>query len=375
MNKASRHADTIVQGDTKVSLSRGQKAFNSLIKQIEKRRARLRAWEIVTPTFQKQYVDELLPLEQELTNLQIKMVYRLDQAWGQKGLTKAERCTLSELIADLSGNLVEECDDPQFKAIYNQHSQSDYDSEAAAELEDMKSALEMMLGVKLGDDVDMRSPEEVLQRAHAQMQEQRAQVAAESLAREERRAKRKRSAKEMDAQARQEKERTELSQSIREVYRKLASALHPDRESDPHERERKNTLMQLANQAYGKNDLLRLLELQLELEHIDQSAINNINEDRLKHYNKILREQLGELDQEILHVEAGFRQAYGIPPFIEVSPKTILRNLAHDVAALRQDVYELKEELLMFEDLKQIKVWLKRLKRQQAAIRFIKMPL
>ncbi|WP_409015107.1 hypothetical protein [Caballeronia sp. LZ001] len=62
--------------------------------------------------------------------------------------------------------------------------------------------------------------------------------------------------------------------------------------------------MQRANQAYGKNDLLKLLELQLELEHIDQRAINVISEDRLKHYNKILREQLGELDQEILHVEA-----------------------------------------------------------------------
>lgn len=269
MSKASRHAVTIVQGDIKVSLSRGLKTFNSLIKQIEKRRTRLRAWETVMPTFQKQYVDELLPLERELTDLQIKMVYRLDEAWGQKGLTKAERCTLSELIADLAGNLIEGFDDPQFKAIYNQHSKSDYDIEAAAELEDMKSALEMMLGVKLGADVDMRSPEEVLQRAHAQMKEQQAQVAAEYLVREERRVKRKRSAKEIDAQAKKEKERAELSQSIREVYRKLASALHPDRESDPHERDRKNTLMQLANQAYGKNDLLRLLELQLELEHIE----------------------------------------------------------------------------------------------------------
>jgi hypothetical protein len=34
----------------------------------------------------------------------------------------------------------------------------------------------------------------------------------------------------------------------------------------------------------------------------------------LKHYNKILREQLCELDQEILHVEDGFGHAYGIPP-------------------------------------------------------------
>jgi hypothetical protein len=119
---------------------------------------------------------------------------------------------------------------------------------------------------------------------------------------------------------------------------KLASALHPDRESDPQERERKTALMQRVNQAYAKNNLLQLLELQLELEHIDQSTINEIGEDRLKHYNSILKEQLGELDHEIEHVEAGFRQAYGIPPFIEVSPDTVVRNLAGDITKLQHSI-------------------------------------
>jgi hypothetical protein len=53
---------------------------------------------------------------------------------------------------------------------------------------------------------------------------------------------------------------------------------HPDREPDPHERERKTALMQRANHAYGKNDLLKLLELQLELEHIDQPAYTTLDD-------------------------------------------------------------------------------------------------
>jgi hypothetical protein len=281
---------------------------------------------------------------------------------------------ISELIAGLAGDLIEESDDAQLKAAYNRHSQSDYDSEAAAELEDMKSVLEAMLGVELGDDLDTNSPEEVLQRAHARMEELQAQETAENQAREERRAKRKKSAKQLAAQARQEAEQAQLSQSIREVYRKLASALHPDREPDPQERERKTALMQRANQAYGKNNLLQLLELQLELEHIDQSAINDISEDRLKHYNSILKEQLGELDQEILHVEARFRYSYGIPPFIELSPDTVVRNLAGDIAELQQSIRDLEKDLLVFEDLKKFKSWLKGIKRRQAVHRFDEMP-
>ena len=374
MTRTNRRSVSIAPDHSNAILSKGQRAFNTLIRQIEKRRNRLGAWEAVVPAFQKKYVDDLLPLERVSTDLQVKMVYRLDDAFDAKGLTKAERRMISELIAGLAGNQLEDSDDAKLKAIYNRHSESDYDSEAAAELEDMKSALEAILGVELGDDLDMNSPEEVLQRAHARMEEQQAQEAAESQAREERRAKRKKSAKQLAAQARQEAEQAQLSQSIREVYRKLASALHPDREPDPQERERKTALMQRANQAYAKGNLLQLLELQLELEHIDQSAINGISEDRLKHYNRILKEQLNELDQEILHVEARFRHTYGIPPFIEVSPDTVIRNLACDIAELKQNISDLEKDLLMFEDLRKFKSWLKAIKRREAAHHFDEMP-
>lgn len=367
MTTSNRKSVSIAPDHNKASLSQGQKAFNALIRQIEKRRQRLGAWEAVGPVFQKQYIDELLPIEKVFTDLQVKMVHRLEQAYDQKGLTKSERHTISELITALAGPLIEGQDDAQLKTIYNRHSQSDYDSEAAAELEEMKSVLETMLGEELDENIDVSSPEELLQRAQAKMEEQYARETAENQTGEMRRAKRKKS-------ARQETEQAKLSQSIREVYRKLASALHPDREPDPHERQRKTELMQRANQAYGKNNLLQLLELQLELEHIDQSAINNISEDRLKYYNVILKEQLGELDQEILHVEARFRDAYGMAPFIRISADTVVRILADDIAAIRQSVRELEKDLLVFENPRGLKSWLKSIKREHAALHFDEIP-
>jgi hypothetical protein len=42
----------------------------------------------------------------------------------------------------------------------------------------------------------------------------------------------------------------------------LASALHPDRQTDAQQREVKTGLMQQANQAYARSDLLALLALQ-----------------------------------------------------------------------------------------------------------------
>ncbi|AJZ57330.1 hypothetical protein OI25_3002 [Paraburkholderia fungorum] len=93
----------------------------------------------------------------------------------------------------------------------------------------------------------------------------------------------------------------------------------------------------------------------------------------MKHYNKILKEQVGELDHEILHVENGFKHSYGIPPFIEVSPGTIMRNLA-DIFSLQESLHTLEHDLLVFDDIKQLKDWLKMVKRSLATPRFDDMP-
>jgi hypothetical protein len=376
MTRTNLRSVSIAHDHDKPALSKGQKTFNSLIKQIEKRRGRLRAWETVTPTFQKQYVNELLPLERTSTTLQIRMVHFLDQAYAQKELTKAERRKMAIVIANLAGDLIDEDEDEgkELKAIYDKYSPTNYDSQMAAEVDGMKSMLETVLGVDLGDDLDLSSPEDLLQRAQAHIQQGQAEAAAKNAERDVQRAKRKKSPKQQAAEARAQEQQAQISLSIREVYRKLASTLHPDREPDPQERDRKTRLMQRVNEAYQKNNLLQLLELQLELEHIDQHALNSMSEERLKHYNTILKEQVLELDQEILHVESAFRYAYGIDPFEPVSPDTVLRNLAVDLKELRLNIRTLEQDLAAFEDIKNLKRWLKRIQLIPAASTFDAMP-
>jgi len=350
---------SVAAGHDRPALSKGQRAFNALIKQIEHRRSRLTAWEIAIPPYQRKYASELVPLVEGAIDLRIKLVQGLDRACDRRGLTKSERRAIANVIVELAGELVAARDDAQMKVIYNKYSQSDYDSEEAAGLAGLKSVFEDMLGLELGDDLDLNSPEEILERARAQVRERQEQEDAERQARTERRAKRKKSAKQLAREAQQLADEQQLRQSIREIYRKLASAIHPDRETDPREHARKTTLMQRANQAYEKNNLLQLLELQLELEHIDQSAINNISEHRLKHYNKILKEQLIDLDHEIMRVEDSFRAQFGLDPFDDLSPQTIMRDLAVEIVSARRTIRALQKDLLAIEDTKTLKAWLK----------------
>ena len=154
--------------------------------------------------------------------------------------------------------------------------------------------------------------------------------------------------------------------SVRELYRKLVSALHPDRESDPQERDKKTALMQRVNHAYDQKNLLLLLELQLE--HIDQTTINNIAAGRLNHYNKILKEQLDALEHEILHIEDTFKIQFGIPPFAKISPSAVMRNLAADITGLQHAIRELEDDLLVFQDIKKLTAWPKATRRRQKLI-------
>jgi hypothetical protein len=347
---ASRSADR--------PLSKQQKTFNSLIRQIEKRRERLAGWQTVTPAFHEKYTSQLLPLQQTLAGAQTRLVYRLDQVHSRKGITRGERNLLSVIIAELAVTLLSGREDAQLKELYNRHGGSNYDAEETAAAEDFKSTLEDLLGLELPDEPDFSSPEEFFAQA-------RAQLDAREEARAQRSARRKKSPEQLAREAQQQAEAEQVSRSIREVYRKLASVLHPDREADAQERARKTALMQRVNQAYDNNNLLLLLELQLELEHIDQNAIGNIGDEKLKHYNKVLREQVADLDREVAETETRFAMQYGLSPFIELSPRTALDDLAMDIAELENAIRRLEADLAVLADDSRVKKWIANVRRDQ----------
>ncbi|MEZ0602600.1 molecular chaperone DnaJ [Paraburkholderia sp. IW21] len=358
---------SIAPAHNQPALSKGQKAFNALIKQIEKRRATLTEWEAFGPAFQQKYVDQLLPLIQQMNDLRLKMAYRFDEVAERKSITQSEQRTLSKLIEELTGRCLADSDDEAIKALHNKHSGFDYDTERAEEFEDMQMMLESMLGGNSAD-LDLSSPEQVLDLLYERMGgDADATLASARHARTAQPDAKKTSRKQAAAEARREEEEAQLSRSIREVYRKLASALHPDRETDPQERERKTALMQQANEAYSKNNLLRLLELQLELEHIDQHALGNLSEERLKHYNKILKEQVRELDDEIRFVEMEFKERYGLNPFARSTPKTAMRDLTREIVDIQYRIASMERDFRTFESVTVLRAWLRDVERQGRA--------
>lgn len=117
--------------------------------------------------------------------------------------------------------------------------------------------------------------------------------------------------------------------------------------------------MHRVTDAYEKSDLLALLRLQLEFERIDQTHLENLAEEQLKYYNKILRQQAQELDDEFFALQNELAALTGKPAFAVNSPIALEFSLNSDIAALKRDIKQIKADVKAFADPRILKQWLK----------------
>jgi hypothetical protein len=363
MSPSNRKIVRIVQAPEKKVLSKAQKQFNNLIKNIDAQKKLLLAWQETIPHYHQKLNNEYDALWDAYNAQRVELLHLLDRAYDNTLFKKTDKAKIKRIVADLTFELISEHGKEELKELHNKYSDSDFDAdkqEADAVAGDfMKSMLQDVFGMDIGDDVDISSPEKMQAVMQEKLQEIEVREAEHRRREEERRGKRKKTAKQLEKEAKQQQEKQNVSKSIQEVFRKLAAALHPDREPDPQERERKTEIMQRVNAAYTKKDLLQLLELQLEAEQIDQEHLNNIAEDRLKYFNKILQEQLEELREEIARIEMPFKMQLQLSPYAPLSPQHLMQVLEHDIRTVRHDIAGVKRDIQTFQNLASLKAWLK----------------
>lgn len=355
MNTSSKIVK-ITQKTSATSLSKAQKLFNKLIKKIDGQRQQLRAWQTTIPLYQQKHASEYVPRMKTFNEHRTQLVYLFDRVYQDKIFSKTDQEKLADLISNIAGELLASTGDPELKLIFNKYNEADFDTQSDEAKADVKAMMEAMFGMEIDGEIDPNDPEAMLRLMAEKAQEMQEREAA---AQQANGSKRKKSTKQLAKEARLEEEEKNISQSIREVYRKLASALHPDREQDSAERTRKTDLMQRVNVAYGNKDLLQLLELQLEVEQIDQAMINTISEDRLKHYNQILTEQSSELEVEVEQNELAFRLRFHIDHDRILAPAFLIPTLEREIIRLQQDINGIAQDLQDFEQTKKLKAWLK----------------
>jgi hypothetical protein len=299
--------------------SKARMQFNTLIERLEAHRKRLSAWHDVIPRMRTRAQTELVPLENQCCQCTRELVLLFDRAHGDPSFKKTERAKISAHICEMLIALSEFEDDEELDAFYEKHC--------------------------MDEDLDGNPDFDLLKKVFEQMLDGDAQPGASE------RAARKPTAKEAVE--------LRLRQSVREVFRKLASTVHPDRESDPVERERKTALMQRANAAYANHDLLALLEMQFEVEQIDQAALETLDDDRIKQYNKVLTSQVEEIRHDIEELEYWVKFDLRISPSKKVTPALVDKALSEQKRSLEGTLVNLESGLREFQDFRVIKDFLR----------------
>jgi predicted DNA-binding protein YlxM (UPF0122 family) len=342
---------------TSASLSRSQRTFNQLTGQIRRTREELLRWEDSLVLYRERHVKALHPVLQRVRTAQRQLLDCADQLLGAEArgerLGRRHRLRLESMLVSVIEDLLSDPaigQEPDLVAMHARYAGTQGGSTAHAQLQ----AAEILMGSVFGADAvaghaaeDLESLFEHVQARMSEREEVAEQTRAQAAA--ARRAKRGGPSKAQLARERKAAAAIEASGSVRDIYRKLVSSLHPDREPDAAERERKTSLLQRANQAYERGDLLALFGLQLEIEQIDADHLAGVPEARMKHYVAMLREQLVALQQRLAQVYREFQIEFDLPG-PNVAPAWAERAIRRQVKEAKALLQQIEQDLVLLKD-------------------------
>ena len=358
-----QHIVRIGTDKEKAILSKSQKEFNRLTRKIETLEIELHNLREAAQHIQVRVQKDYRPLVEQYHQFRADMVRMFDRAYEQNDHTKTEKKKLVDLIQNIAFELIDSHGIDDLKPIYDKYDTQGFDKTNAesdqqtAEL--MKEMMSSMFGIDFDEDVDVSDPEKMTAYVQEKMAQRDAAEAERQQQASERKTKKLKNEKQQEREAKKEAEARNITKAVRTLYMDLVKAFHPDREPNEAEKLRKTEVMHRVTDAYEKSDLLALLRLQLEFERIDQTHLENLAEEQLKYYNKILRQQAQELDDEFFALQNELAATTGKPAFAVNSPIALEFSLNSDIAALKRDIKQIKSDVKAFADPRVLKQWLK----------------
>jgi hypothetical protein len=332
------------------ALSAEQQAFNRLLARTENLSRKIDAARSLADAHRTVRMSTLRPLEVERDQLMRNMVLWLAERLTRKNLTAKQQRIAREIICNLATDFAL-MGDEEMRAQHDAHSDISLTEKEKAIAADTQAYVEDILGEPLGSEQEFADLEQMLQ---AGMEHVRKKSQAHEQARAARKGRHAKSAR----QQRTQQQAQDADSALRTLYRQLVSALHPDREGDPHERLRKTTLMSEANTAYAKRDLLALLQLQLRADLADGERVSNLAREKLAALSVLLKERTTVLARELREIESRTMLEFELPPYITLSAPNLKRHLLEQQQDLQAEIAMMKRDFRRVQDDAELKRWL-----------------
>ena len=338
-------------------ISAGQKRFNKLLESIDRLQAEIAEAQALADTYRLRYASALTPLRAQQTASMRRMALYLDERLARKGLTPAQQRALAEILCSLC-ELLAASGDKAMAALHDKHSSQSLHDKHEEDAAGMRAMMKGALGDRLDIDLDDESLDPMA-RLEALLRATQEQAAHEEALQAERQQAAKARKKPSAAQLKAGQQRADAQTVLRQLYRQLASALHPDRERDSVEHRRKTALMSEANAAYGRQDLVALLHIQQRIEQLEPGAISEMPEKKIAAMATLLKQQADALEDELFGRREQLREAFDLDFDQTPTAAALQDNLALQEEFLQDELAQMDEDLLMVQDDAGLKRWLK----------------
>ena len=329
-----------------------RRKFDQWMKKVNAAKTELTDWDAAQTAFSESFVALIEPLRREAIQARLRFARQLDEVIAKGWARTSEQDLCEELLLGLVSDIssAPQLDDAQRAELgdmYQRHRDMTLEQARQEELAELKRMTEETIGVELGAE-PIADEQELMRRMLEGMTDRYEHEFAQAQAREAARAARRAARPKSAAQLRREAAEQGATDSLRDIYRRLASALHPDRATDEADRQRRHDLMVRVNQAHRLGDLPALLMLQLEFEQIDPAHLAQASEERVQHYIVVLQQQHRDLGAQLNERRMRFGNTFGV----EMSSRAKALHLGQ---VLQEMARQLRAEVAMIEaDLAQI---------------------
>jgi len=345
------NSDIVVTRQESSPLSTEQYEFAALVDQAKSLADKISAMRALVDQHRVTFWGIVRPLQVRQAGLKRATIIMLDEKLSVEGLTAKQLRQIKRIICRTAKEFALKGDE-EMRLLHDKHSEETLAELEKSQADEARSYFEQMMGEELDDEDEFENVDDVL---HASIERMRKQAEAREKAKEKRRKRAGKSAIENGLA----EDDFDTKASLRAIYRQLASALHPDRETDPVKRLYKTSLMSEANTAYEQHDLFTLLQLQTKANLTEQQITASLSVEKIPALISLLEHRIQLLKRTLRDIEIETVAEFVLPSAVSITAPSLKSHLKKTQLDLMSNITDLKADMVNMSSRIGLKRWLR----------------
>lgn len=355
--------------ELKGTLSKEQKRFNGYLQDIKRLKEQIELSRELALELSSWVQKEVKPAELKMHDAWKSLILGLDRSMFVGNLTAKQRDKYESIIFEQADSYLSEGNvDEEVKAVFDKYSDEGYDDMVAESEEQGKDYVIKLFKMQFGVDIDPDDIEDLkdpfnnpklfekmheAQEKHKAADEEKAQKKAEF------QANRPKTEKQIQKEERQKAAELAVSKTTKHIYMDLVKNFHPDTELDETKRLWKTEIMQQITVAYGEDDYIKLLELQMTLLEDRDNALEKFDDKQLRFFNDALKLQIQDLGMQLQVSSPAMNPMFPGADLFDLNRDRMLRNIKTRVKNMQKDTQMFRNSSEYIQTLRGFKEYVK----------------